>query len=460
MSRRVAEHLVATGYDELPPEAVARAKTRLLDAVGNIVAGQRARGNDAFATLVTGWGGTPEATVFLRDARIPAHNAAMVNALMMRSYDFESVGAEAAGERAKAAHIGGTTIPVALAVGERQAATGRDVLAALILGDDVASRLAVASGFHTASGGDNTGTVNALGAVAISGKLQGFGVDEFSNGMGIALNQVSGTVANLFDLADSFKLPQANSARNGIFSADLAKAGFTGPIDPIAGRFGFFDLYSPAPDAEKLVSGLGAEYNADMIIKPWSSCRAAHPSLDAAVRLADLHDLDPAAVAAVRVHVNPVTKAGFTGQDFVPDRNPEVAGMFSIRYNVAVGLVHRELRPEHLQPDVMGSAPVQALLERIDIVDSLPRTEYQTAEVEVDFADGRTVRVRTDAPRGDIYRAPLTEAEVREKFDRNMAFGGGLDAALAADVADLIADFDGVADVRQLTALLAQRRAG
>lgn len=148
-------------------------------------------------------------------------------------------------------------MPVALAMAERIGAGGRATLTALLLGDDLASRLAVASGFHAAAGGDNTGTVNAFGAVAICGKLMGFDVQQYCDGMGVALNQISGTVANLFDAVDSFKIPQANAARNGVFSAELAAAGFSGPDDALGGRFGFFDMYSPAPVPEKLFQELG-----------------------------------------------------------------------------------------------------------------------------------------------------------------------------------------------------------
>jgi len=455
ISQQLAEHLVAVTENSFTPTVISRAKTRLLDAAGNIILGKRGHGSDAFAQVVIGWGGAQQSSVFGYGVKLPAHNAAMVNAMLMRSFDFESVGAESVQESMKAAHISGTTIPVALAMGERLQASGREVLTALLVGDDVASRLAVASGFHTASGGDNTGTVNALGSVAICGKLMGFTAGQYVDGMGIALNQIAGTVANLFDLADSFKLPQANSARNGIFSAELAAAGFTGLIDPIGGKFGFFDLYSPAPDPSQLTEQLGVLFTADMIIKPWSSCRAAHPSLDAAIRLATENDLDPAQITAVRVIVTPTMKKGFTGQEFRPERNPEVAGLFSIRYNVAVGLIHRDFFPEHLQPEIMYSSQVQEMLGKIELVDSLPPHEYQTAELEVDLADGRTLHIRTDVPKGDIYRTALTDDEVKEKFERNVAFGGGVPADRVGRIIEVVDRFDQLDDVTELTALLA-----
>ena len=40
------------------------------------------------------------------------------------------------------------------------------------------------------------------------------------------------------DATTAFKLQQGTSARNGIFSAQLAKAGWTGPSDALQGEFG------------------------------------------------------------------------------------------------------------------------------------------------------------------------------------------------------------------------------
>ena len=57
------------------------------------------------------------------------------------------------------------------------------------------------------------------------------------------MNQLSGTVANIFDQTLAFKLPMAFAARNSIVSAELAQAGFTGPADAIGGPHGFLDMY-------------------------------------------------------------------------------------------------------------------------------------------------------------------------------------------------------------------------
>src|SRR5919205_168537 len=171
LTGQIVRHVVGTDFDAIDARAVERAKVRLIDSLGNIAAGHRAQGNDAVVQLAARWGGAQESTVLVHGLRVPAHTAAMVNAVMMRSYDFEAIGAEGPDQTQVAAHISGTTVPVALAVAERVGAGGRDLLTALILGDDLASRLGVASGFDVYSGGDNTGTINGLGGAAVAAKL-------------------------------------------------------------------------------------------------------------------------------------------------------------------------------------------------------------------------------------------------------------------------------------------------
>lgn len=449
----IAEHIAQTTFGVLPNEAVTRAKLRLIDSIGNIVAGFGASGNEAARSVFVGYGGTEESSVFGGKTKLPAPHAALLNAMAMRSYDFEAVGAEAGDASMIPAHISGTTVPVALAAAERAGASGRAFIEALILGEDLASRLAVASGFHTASGGDNTGTVNVMGGAAIVGKLEGFTTRQLCDAFGHALNQMAGSVQSLFDKADSFKLPQALGARNAIVAADLARAGFGGLDDAIGSPFGFFKLFSPNPTPELLLDGLGSSFYADMIIKPWSSCRAAHPALDGLLRIRGEHNLSPADVERIEVHVTPTTKRGFTAQPFSANPTSEVEGLFSIRYNVAVGLLEGTVRPEHLQRDYMARSDVRDMLERIEMIDSLPPKEYQTAEVTVITVEGRRLQQRVDAVLGDMYQRPLDDEAVYEKFRLNVEFGG-VDPAIADDIAQMVGDVETLDELSPLLALI------
>ncbi|MFI7495329.1 MmgE/PrpD family protein [Kocuria sp. M4R2S49] len=438
LTDRLIHHAHRVRFEDFGEAVLERARHRMVDALGNTAAGHRAQGMQELVETVVGWGGRPDATVLGDGRRIPAHHAAMLNAALMRSFDFEPVGAEGPGRRQVAAHITGTTVPVALAVAEQQGATGREFLTALLAGEDVTARLTFGSGFDVYSGQDNTGTVNGVGATIVACLLMGLDETRTRHAVGIVLNQLAGTVAGIFDQASAFKLPMAFAARNAITAAEMAAAGVTGPHDPLSGRFGFLQTYCADPDPAVMVERLGEEFYADAVIKPWSCCRAAHPSLDACVRLVEDHGVNAERIDRVIVHVTPRTAAGFVGRPFSPGDCPEVSAAFSIHYTAAAALAFGTVRPEHLGPQTMADPRIRRLLDRIEVQGTLDDTEVLTAEVEVHLSDGNVCRQRVDSPRGDVHHAPLSEAQILEKYRLNVEFSQRIDADRAEQAWDLV----------------------
>lgn len=458
LTDRLLHHAHRVRFEDFGAAVLERARHRMLDALGNTAAGHRAQGMEQLVETVVGWGGREDAPVLGDGRRIPAHHAAMLNAALMRSFDFEPVGAEGPGRRQVAAHITGTTVPVALAVGEREGADGRQLLTALLAGEDIAARLAFGSGFDVYSGQDNTGTVNGVGATVVACLLMGLDETRTRHAVGIAVNQLAGTVAGIYDRADVFKLPMAFAARNAITAAEMAAAGVTGPEDPLGGRFGFLQTYCADPDPEVMVERLGEEFYADAVIKPWSCCRAAHPSLDACVRLVEEGGLDPERIEQVVVHVTPRTAGGFVGRPFDPGECPEVSAAFSIQYTAAAALVFGTVRPEHLGPQAMADPRVRALLDVTEIRGTLDDREVLTAEVEVHLADGSVRRQRVDAPRGDVHHAPLSEEQILEKYRLNTAFSCRISPERAERAAATVARLEDLEDVGALTGCFVPER--
>lgn len=420
----LVDHAAAVTFESLPAAAVSRAKIRLLDALGLIVAGTRAQGSANLVRLVIDWGGRADSTVLSTAHKVPAAYAAFSNAALLRSYDFEPVGADRSDGKQIPSHITGTTVAVALAVGEAVGATGQDVLRALIVGDDIAARLGHATGFDVYGGGDNTGTINAIGGTVVASLLYGHDREGLRRALGIVINQLGGTIDNINDKTLAFKLPIAFSARNAVQAVELAAVGFGGPKDPIGGRFGFLAQWSDEPDTDAITNGLGEEYFADAVIKPWPSCRASQPAITAAVQLVEENAIRPNDIQEVRVHVNPRVKAGFVGQPFVVGESPEVSAAFSIEFGVATSLLEGSVRLEHMTEDFMRSDALLNMVKRVEIVASLPASEGGTAEVEVVTRDGATVRMRAERGLGDIHFSSQGETSVIEKFESAMTWGG------------------------------------
>lgn len=454
LTDRVADHLAAADFAALSGADVARAKQRLLDSIGNIAAGAQAAGSAEVLGLVRRWGGAAEATPLTAAERVPALHAAFANAVLMRSYDFEAIGADSPGGAQIPSHITGTTVSVALAVAEARRRSGREMLTALVYGDDLAARLGHATGFDVYGGGDNTGTINALGATATAGLLLGLDQRQLRDALGLAVNQLGGTIANVFDKVLAFKLPIALSARNAVFSAELAATGFSGPEDALGGPFGYLRRYGKDSDPAKVTDRLGLDFYADAVIKPWPSCRASHPTLDGVLRIVSEHDIAADDVERVLLHVTPRTKAGFVGQPFAVGDSPEVSGAFSILFTAATALLDRTLELRHMGEPHMSDPRLAEMMSRVELVDSLPPDEILTAEVELRTRDGEHYRVRVDHPLGDLHVNPLGDERVEAKFRSNIEWGG-LPEDRADRLIELIDYFEALDDVSEIARLLA-----
>src|SRR6185369_3975802 len=134
----LVSHALRTRYESLPSATVERTKLIMLDTMGAALAGRDADGCLALRKLVTAWGGTPEATLIGVGTRIPAHNAALVNATMARALELDEVHEQALVQSTA------TIVPVALAAAERWGQTsGKELIAAVAVGLDVCCRLAL-----------------------------------------------------------------------------------------------------------------------------------------------------------------------------------------------------------------------------------------------------------------------------------------------------------------------------
>ncbi len=459
LTRHLARHIVETDFQSLDAASVERAKLRILDSCGCALAGVEAPGCSMVGNLVMGWGGRPESTILGHGGAVPAQNAALLNSLTTRSYDYEPVEAEFA-DRTSPAHISGTTVPVALAVAERQSAGGKDLLTALIVGDDLAARLAANSGFDFSVGWDTTGTINVFGATAIACKLLRLSEQQVFNALGIALGRLSGTFAGVFDRTLAFKLPIAFAAREGIVAAELAQQGFPGVDEPLVGRCGYFSMYCRVHDAGQVTRDLGTRLYSDCVFKPYSACRSTHPSIDCALALARADEIDAGEVAEVEVHVTEHTAKSFVGQPFSRADLEQPDGTFSIRYCVAAALVWKEVTPAQFTEESLRDPRVQHLLARMDLVpDMLPgtvghRDVDRAVEIRLVMCNGTVLRARGGREAGDVPEVRLSTDDIKAKFVANAAFGRQVSSDAAERAMGVIERLEESKNVKELTGLL------
>ena len=446
-------NVLETPFEAFDQLTLDRAKDRIIDVVGCLIGGANASGCSMMVDLVREWGGRKESTILVHGGKVPAHNAALVNCVMTRSYDFEPTGAYVEG-KSTPAHLSGTTGPTAITVAEQKAASGKELLTALILGDDLASRITAASQLNIDSGFDCTGTVNAFGATAIAGRLWGLNEHQMLNAFGIVLNQLAGSFQNIFDGAHSFKLPQGLAAHAAIFSVALANKGFTGIKDPLLSKYGYFSLYCKTYQLEVLTRDLGNNFYADYTCKPYPCCRSNHAAIECALELTGANVIRPEDIDEIVVDITPTALDFAVGQPFKLREVPQIDGAFNLQYTVASALLRRSIKLEHFTEEFVRDPKITDLINKIRLTPTMPLDKPLGARMKIKMKQGNEYDKRIDMPKGNGIFTPLTKADMRAKYFDNVAFSKTISMEKAEKVLDLIERIEEVDNINKIIKLL------
>ncbi len=452
ITAQMIQVILDTSFEDLDVATVQGARERIIDTIGCSIGGANAVGCQMLLGLLREWGGAQEATILAHGGKLPAHNAAMMNSIMARSYDFEPCGCRVA-DKTTPAHISGTTVPTALAVGEQKAISGKDLLAALVAGDDLTARITAASNVNLDSGFEPTGTINMFGAAAIAGKIYNLTAEQMTHAFGIALNQLAGTFQNIFDGALTFKLPQGLSARAGIFSAALAKRGFTGPRDPFFSKYGYFSLYCRTCEPKYLTEELGKKFYANNTFKAYPCCRSTHAAIDCALELSRMEEVTAEEIKEVIVEVAAIGHDFAVGQAFAIRDVPQTDASFSLQYTVASALSRKGMRLEHFTEDYIRDPGVLDLVRKTRLTPAIPPETPLAAGVRVIMRNGNQYEKRVEVPKGNEMFSPLTREEKREKFIHNVSFSGTVPLKRAEEAFGMLEHLEEIDDVGRIAAL-------
>src|SRR5215467_12522411 len=155
-TRTLARFVADTRFADLPRTLVDNCKIAVLDTMAAAFVGTRQPWARRIVTTIQGLGGTPEASVIGHDWRTDVARAALANGVLIGSFECEPL---------TGSHASGTVLPAALAVAERERASGPAFLAALAMGFEISARIArTAVGLETVRGFHNPGTQGPFGA--------------------------------------------------------------------------------------------------------------------------------------------------------------------------------------------------------------------------------------------------------------------------------------------------------
>jgi 2-methylcitrate dehydratase PrpD len=453
VAERLAESVVASSIRDVRPATRRRAHELLLDGIGcGLGASGIPWGQALLRSAGAIAGGRDTGSTLLGSSQpVSTLTAVSTNAMLVNCLDFDDT---------LNGHPGAVVIPTALTVGESCRSSGLDVLAAVLVGYEVAGRLAAASqpSAERKQASWGTGAHLAVAGAAVTATLLALG--ERATAHALALAACSAPVPSVRqsvygNLGPTMaKNNYSAAAIAGVVAAYQAQQELLGPLDILDDARGFARLAgSDRWDADLLLTGWLEPPQVDRVAsKPYSCCRKIHAALDAVLAVRDKHRVAAADVTRITLR----SREWATSPHFAQTRPAgPAAAQFSAPYAVAVAFCSYQPGPDWFRPDTMRDPTVRRLAERVRLVPvpdqaQVPVDSPQWTGASLETAQG-DFEAETRYPRGHPAN-PMTPAELETKFRRlaEPTVGGNATSAIVQAVQSL----SGTPDTRHLTRLL------
>ena len=447
-AERIATWADGLTLERIPAHVARAAKLHFLDALGCGFAAHALGIATAGRDTMRESGGGEEASMIGIAERLPAPQAAFANGMLCHGLDFDDTHTDAV------CHVSAVMAPAALAAAEARAASGAELLVALVAGNETIVRIGMAApavfhqrGFHP------TSVCGVFGATLAAARLRRLDRRRTVHALGIAGSLACGIFEYLADGSETKPVHAAAAAQAGLVAAGLAAHGATGPSTVLEGRFGLFATFADIHgiDLEPGLADLGRRWETPRIaFKPYPACHYVHAPLDAVVQAAASGAGAPEHIAEIVVRV-PQAAVSLVLEPAAAKARPRTAyeAKFSLPYSVAARLLHGRLDLESYRDDAIADEQVLALARRVryEVVDfpTFPRALPGAARLRL--VDGRILEAELPHQRGGPEN-PLTDDQVCAKFRRNASLALGEDAAISLE--RRVLTLESLADVRDL----------
>jgi 2-methylcitrate dehydratase PrpD len=402
----LAQFVAQTRWDEVPAPVQSHTKLVLLDTLGVILAGAErpeVRGLRERLAATAGRG----ATVYARGW--PEHDprsAALLNGIAGRSIEL------CEGLRLVSGQAAMQILPGILAVGEHARSPGHELLAALVLGYDVAGRLA--AGFTPRPLAHQNGQVSLLAAATAGARLRALDTAGISRAMRIATTLLlTPSYTNAVAGATTLNVAGGMSGFAAALVPELVLAGFEAQADAVEEALGQLVGSGFSPDS--LTDELGTRWEITRnYFRLYACCNPIHPALDC-LRAA-LAELRPQPDGIQRIDVATYRFASVMRNADPPNY---FASKYSLPHAAAVMAVRGNAGYAELDDTALEDPTIAALRHRVHVSEdpamSAVAPGLRPARVQVTLADGRQVTHACESHRGD-FRKPFAEEELRAKF--------------------------------------------
>jgi 2-methylcitrate dehydratase PrpD len=440
LTQSLAAGVAAIRFEDLRADVVEVAHHGVLDWLGVGLAGASEPVTEhAFAIASDGRITTDGSRLLRRSERLPAPDAALVNATAAHALDYDDSQLEMEG------HASTPILSAIVALGERHHCSGRALIAGYAAGVELAASIGtLLNPQHYEIGWHATATIGTVAAAGACANLLGLDDATTATSLSIACAQTAGLKTHFGTMTKPFQVGKASS--NGLASTLLAARGMTARGEILDSVGGLVDMYTVkgglaeprpiSPDGTALLSTL---------FKFHAACHFTHPGIDALRRLRAAHLIEIADIEHVEVFMAPSLDRVCN----IHDPRTGLETKFSLRGTASLALLDHDTTAPSTYVDVTAqSAAFREVMKRVSVT-PIESLDYWQTRVVVSTRDGRKLQEEVDLGHP---ASNLTEQWQRlgEKFHRLAEYAGH--GAQAWELHDRVTRLTELDDVGQLLA--------
>ena len=357
---RIAAFAEAARPEHLTPDIRQLFKRNILDSLGCAIAGLQGSPFQALREQFEEYR-APGRCTLIGGGKTSADQAALFNSALVRYVDLlDSYMA-----------IGGLCHPsdnfgTVLAAAEHAGAWGEDFMLALAVAYEIQCRFTAA--VPVMAKGFNHAIQLAISASAGAGKLLGLSAGEIANAIAIAtVDNISLTCIHAEPVSQWKGFSPGMTGMRAVYSASMAKRGFTGPKGLFEGPYGLEQMFGQPISVDWENPSL--DIITQTIMKKYCSLIHGQPVLEAVLDLKRRNGLKAADVEHVRCDVFQGAFEFAGGGSFGSKQHPQLKeqGDYNLKYLVAAALLDDQVGPAQLEEARIRALDAQTLLARVDV---------------------------------------------------------------------------------------------
>jgi 2-methylcitrate dehydratase PrpD len=419
-TERVATFISETRLEDLPPEALPKAKKAIADTFAVILSGAGSEVAEPLRCYLETTNAQGDVPILGTGTTAAEETAALVNGTFGHALDYDDV------LSMMPAHPSAVILAAVLSSLGNRRFDGRALIEAYVIGVEVGGKIGLGMTVgHYHRGYHATGSLALFSALAALLKLHETDVSTGRQAFGIAASMASGLRRNFGTMTKP--LHTGIAARSALTAWRLATCGFTAAPDILEAKSGLYaTLGVDESSADVTAERLGSPFvivDPGLALKRFPCCYASHRAMDGLLTLRESLAFDAASVERVTCKMPPGGMQVLT----YPRPRTGLEGKFSLHYPLAAGVLDGGYSLASFTDEAVRRPEIEALYPRIEAREDEdcrgddPEFDKRSSgsrgfvTVDVRLRDGRSRSIRVDKAPGSPARE-LSWDDLHGKF--------------------------------------------